>query len=298
MPPGFPRAPAARIGGNHDQRERQEPRAQECSRLGGSLTLDEASATPPESARRAGLKYWRTPARSACGVFGDLVRVECQEIRCGQEKWATCRQDANFAPHTVLLAAVFNLLGALLVGAAVANTIAGIVTVLPGHAVAVIGSCALRAVLWNLLPADQHHQREQTAQDEVHHEPKHAQPRNDAKGQSYRPDRTSPHRALTQFLNPTSSPIVDEVVCRRTEARRGNRSLGRSSDVLVRAVRVERVSGGAGCRRAGGARGCPARGAGSRPSGCLRSRARPARAPGSGPGSRAHPGGRRPRARH
>src|SRR5665647_1087402 len=85
--PGFPRAPATRIGGNHDQRERQEPRAQECSRLGGSLTLDEASATPPESARRAGLKYWRTPARSACGVFGDLVRVECQEIRCGQEKW-------------------------------------------------------------------------------------------------------------------------------------------------------------------------------------------------------------------
>jgi hypothetical protein len=49
----------------------------------------------------------------------------------------------QFCTHTVLLAAVFNLLGALLVGAAVANTIAGIVTVLPGHAVAVIGSGAL-----------------------------------------------------------------------------------------------------------------------------------------------------------
>jgi PiT family inorganic phosphate transporter len=49
------------------------------------------------------------------------------------------------------LSAAFNLLGALLVGTAVANTIAGIVTVAPAEAVAVIGSGVLAAVLWNLL---------------------------------------------------------------------------------------------------------------------------------------------------
>ena len=45
----------------------------------------------------------------------------------------------------------FNLLGALLVGTAVANTIAGIVTVDVADAVAAIGAGALAAVLWNLL---------------------------------------------------------------------------------------------------------------------------------------------------
>lgn len=53
--------------------------------------------------------------------------------------------------EAVLLSAVFNLLGAALVGTAVASTIAGIVTVLPADAVAVIGSGVLGAVLWNLL---------------------------------------------------------------------------------------------------------------------------------------------------
>ena len=53
--------------------------------------------------------------------------------------------------QAVLLSAIFNLLGALLVGTAVASTIAGIVTVPPVHAVAVIGSGTLGAVLWNLL---------------------------------------------------------------------------------------------------------------------------------------------------
>lgn len=43
------------------------------------------------------------------------------------------------------------MLGALLVGTAVANTIAGIVTVAPAQAVAVIGSGVLAATLWNLL---------------------------------------------------------------------------------------------------------------------------------------------------
>src|SRR5690242_15299833 len=49
------------------------------------------------------------------------------------------------------LAAVFNVLGALLVGTAVAGTIAGIVTVAPSSAVAVIGSGVLAAVAWNVL---------------------------------------------------------------------------------------------------------------------------------------------------
>jgi PiT family inorganic phosphate transporter len=53
--------------------------------------------------------------------------------------------------QAVVLAAVFNMLGALLVGAAVADTIAGIVTVSGAEAVVVIGSAALGAVLWNLL---------------------------------------------------------------------------------------------------------------------------------------------------
>jgi PiT family inorganic phosphate transporter len=51
----------------------------------------------------------------------------------------------------VALAATFNMLGALLVGTAVADTIAGIVTVAPGQAVAVIGSGVLAATLWNVL---------------------------------------------------------------------------------------------------------------------------------------------------
>ena len=51
----------------------------------------------------------------------------------------------------IALSAVFNMLGALLVGTAVADTIAGIVTVDMAQAVAVIGSGALAAVLWNLL---------------------------------------------------------------------------------------------------------------------------------------------------
>src|SRR4249919_1070881 len=53
--------------------------------------------------------------------------------------------------QAVLLSAVFNMLGALLVGTAVADTIAGIVTVSGAEAVVVIGSGALGAVLWNLL---------------------------------------------------------------------------------------------------------------------------------------------------
>src|ERR1700693_3252228 len=53
--------------------------------------------------------------------------------------------------EAVALSAVFNMVGVLLLGTAVANTIAGIVTVAPGRAVGVIGSGALAAVLWNLL---------------------------------------------------------------------------------------------------------------------------------------------------
>jgi PiT family inorganic phosphate transporter len=49
----------------------------------------------------------------------------------------------------VLVAAVFNLLGPLLAGAAVADTIGGIVTVSGQTGVAVIGSGLLAAVAWN-----------------------------------------------------------------------------------------------------------------------------------------------------
>ena len=53
--------------------------------------------------------------------------------------------------QAIVLAAVFNMLGALLVGTAVADTIAGIVTVPAAEAVEVIGSGVLAATLWNLL---------------------------------------------------------------------------------------------------------------------------------------------------
>ena len=53
--------------------------------------------------------------------------------------------------QAIVLSAVFNMLGALLVGAAVADTIAGIVTVAPTRAVAVIGAGLAGAVAWNLL---------------------------------------------------------------------------------------------------------------------------------------------------
>jgi inorganic phosphate transporter, PiT family len=52
--------------------------------------------------------------------------------------------------QAVALSAVFNMLGAVLVGTAVADTIAGIVTVPPGHGVAVIGAGALAATAWNI----------------------------------------------------------------------------------------------------------------------------------------------------
>lgn len=55
------------------------------------------------------------------------------------------------AGQAVALAAVFNLLGAVVVGTAVAGTIAGIVTVPGSAAVAVIGAGALAGTCWNLL---------------------------------------------------------------------------------------------------------------------------------------------------
>jgi PiT family inorganic phosphate transporter len=53
--------------------------------------------------------------------------------------------------QAIVLSAVFNMLGALLVGTAVADTIAGIVNVEPDEAVAVIGSGVLAATVWNLI---------------------------------------------------------------------------------------------------------------------------------------------------
>ena len=52
--------------------------------------------------------------------------------------------------QAILLATVFNLLGPLLLGAAVADTIGGIVTVSPSVAIAVIGSGLAAATAWNL----------------------------------------------------------------------------------------------------------------------------------------------------
>jgi PiT family inorganic phosphate transporter len=53
--------------------------------------------------------------------------------------------------QAIVLSALFNVLGALLVGSAVASTIAGIVSVPPSEAVAVIGSGVLAATIWNIL---------------------------------------------------------------------------------------------------------------------------------------------------
>jgi inorganic phosphate transporter, PiT family len=50
----------------------------------------------------------------------------------------------------IALSAVFNMLGAVLVGSAVANTVAGIIDVSPGRVVSVTGSALLAATLWNL----------------------------------------------------------------------------------------------------------------------------------------------------
>jgi len=53
--------------------------------------------------------------------------------------------------RAIVMASVFNLLGPLLLGAAVADTIGGIVAVEPSVATAVIGSGLAGAVMWNLL---------------------------------------------------------------------------------------------------------------------------------------------------
>ncbi len=53
--------------------------------------------------------------------------------------------------QAIVLSATFNMLGALLVGTAVADTIAGIVQVPAAQAIEVIGSGVLAATLWNLL---------------------------------------------------------------------------------------------------------------------------------------------------
>jgi PiT family inorganic phosphate transporter len=52
--------------------------------------------------------------------------------------------------QAIVLASAFNLLGPLLLGAAVANTIGGIVTVTPSAADQVIGAGLAAAVIWNL----------------------------------------------------------------------------------------------------------------------------------------------------
>ena len=53
--------------------------------------------------------------------------------------------------QAILMASFFNMLGPLLVGAAVADTIGGIVTVAPSAVTGVIGSGLAGAVAWNLL---------------------------------------------------------------------------------------------------------------------------------------------------
>lgn len=51
----------------------------------------------------------------------------------------------------IVLSSVFNMLGAVIVGTAVADTIAGIVTVPAAEAIAVIGSGVLAATAWNVI---------------------------------------------------------------------------------------------------------------------------------------------------
>src|ERR1019366_6478121 len=53
--------------------------------------------------------------------------------------------------QAIVLASVFNLLGPLLLGAAVANTIGGIVSVTPSAANQVIGAGLAAAGLWDLV---------------------------------------------------------------------------------------------------------------------------------------------------
>ena len=53
--------------------------------------------------------------------------------------------------QAVVLASVFNVLGPLVIGAAVADTIGGIVTLAPEEAIQVIGAGLAAAVCWNLL---------------------------------------------------------------------------------------------------------------------------------------------------
>src|SRR6266542_106294 len=53
--------------------------------------------------------------------------------------------------QAIVLASVFNLLGPLVVGAAVADTIGGIVLVPPSTAIGVIGAGLTAAVVWNLV---------------------------------------------------------------------------------------------------------------------------------------------------
>jgi PiT family inorganic phosphate transporter len=53
--------------------------------------------------------------------------------------------------QAIVLASVFNVLGPLLVGAAVADTIGGIVTLAPAEAIEVIGAGLAAAVTWNLM---------------------------------------------------------------------------------------------------------------------------------------------------
>ncbi len=53
--------------------------------------------------------------------------------------------------QAIAIAATFNMLGPLLVGTAVANTVGGIVVIGDGAAIEVIGAGLLSAVLWNLV---------------------------------------------------------------------------------------------------------------------------------------------------
>ena len=53
--------------------------------------------------------------------------------------------------QAIILASIFNMLGPLLLGAAVADTIGGIVAVAPSEATAVIGAGLAAAVAWNLV---------------------------------------------------------------------------------------------------------------------------------------------------
>ena len=103
-------------------------------REGGERAVESADGRWPRD---------RDGARGRVCAHQRVSRRRQLDRRAGRHRAATPFQ-------AIVLACVFNLLGPLLLGAAVANTIGGIVTVAPSAANQVIGGGLVAAVAWNL----------------------------------------------------------------------------------------------------------------------------------------------------